>query len=248
MTFKNSKMKNIKLTVEYDGTSYHGWQIQDNALTVQKVIGDAVLMLTGEACEIIGCSRTDTGVHACAHVSNFFTHSKIPPERFAYALNTKLPEDVVIKRSEEVVPEFHSRFWAKGKRYRYNSLYPSALMRNRAYHVLKPLDTDLMRKAASRFLGKHDFSAFRASGSDTFTSERTITDVLIEQNGETISFEVQGDGFLYNMVRIMAGTLVEVGYGRIPADSVQEIILSKNRKLAGRTAPAHGLYLEQVFY
>ncbi len=244
-------MKNIKLTIEYDGTHYHGWQSQDNALTVQDVVTEAINSLTGEDCELIGCSRTDTGVHALGHVANFVTNSRIPPDRFAYALNAQLPEDVVIRKSEEVSLDFHSRFQAKGKKYRYliyNSLYPSALMRHRAYHVLNPLDIELMEKAARQILGTHDFSAFRASGSDTKTSVRTITGVWLKKEREVIEFEIEGDGFLYNMVRIIAGTLVEVGYGRIPADSISDIILSKDRRRAGRTAPAHGLYLVEVYY
>jgi tRNA pseudouridine38-40 synthase len=244
-------MRNIKLTIEYEGTNYHGWQSQSNASTVQDVIENAINSLTGETCDLMGCSRTDTGVHALGHVANFFTSSKIPADRFAYALNTKLPSDVVIKNSEEVSSEFHARFMATGKKYRYliyNSLYPSALLRNRAYHVTRPLNLELMNTAAQQFLGKHDFSAFRASGSDTKTSERTITGVWLKRDGDVIEFEIQGDGFLYNMVRIIAGTLVEVGYCRISAESITDIIQSKDRTKAGRTAPAHGLYLMEVYY
>lgn len=244
-------MKNIKLTIEYDGSNYHGWQTQENAVTVQETVEKAIKKLTGEECTLIGCSRTDTGVHALGHTANFVTGSKIPPDRFAYALNPQLPEDIVIKRSEEVALDFHSRFQAKGKKYMYriyNSTYPSALLRNRAYHVMPPLDLPSMEEAAGQFLGTHDFSAFRASGSDTKTSVRTITGVRLRKEGEIIEFEIQGDGFLYNMVRIIAGTLVEVGHGRIEAGSIRDIIASKNRRNAGRTAPAHGLYLKEVYY
>jgi len=244
-------MRNIKLTVEYDGTAYHGWQSQENALTVQDVLTDAVMKLTGEKVSITGASRTDTGVHALGQVCNFFTSSPIPADKFSYALNTMLPEDIVIRGSEQVPPDFHARYSAKGKMYRYvffNSPFPSALERNRAYHVYYPLDETAMDKAAAHFVGTHDFAAFCAAGGSAKTSVRTITKASVARRGEIIELTIAGDGFLYNMVRIIAGTLAEVGFGKIMPDDVPEIIKSLDRKLAGRTAPAHGLYLVEIYY
>lgn len=244
-------MKNIKLTIEYDGTNYHGWQMQDNAVTVQGVLLKAIYKLTGEDVNLIGCSRTDAGVHALAQVANFKTNSSIPPERFSYALNRLLPEDIVIKSSEEAGADFHARFCAKNKTYKYliyNSTFPSALLRNRAYHVSHPLDVEAMRKAGGHFLGRHDFSAFKAAGSDVESFERTVKELSIHKNENLIEILISGDGFLYNMVRIIAGTLIEVGTGKLSPEDVPSIILSGDRKKAGRTAPAHGLYLVGVEY
>jgi len=244
-------MRNIKFTIEYDGTNYHGWQSQINAVAVQDVITDAIKKLTGEDCNLIGAGRTDVGVHALGQVANFVTESRIPAERFSYALNSILPEDIVIKKSEEANPDFHSRYSAKGKKYRYliyNSIHPSALLRNRVYHVSFNLDFDSMQKASDFFLGMHDFSAFKASGSSVKTSERTITGVHLAKSEDIITFEIEGDGFLYNMVRIIAGTLVEVGAGKIQPEAIPEIIKSRDRNKAGKTAPAHGLYLIEVYY
>lgn len=244
-------MRNIKLTIEYDGTAFSGWQSQNNARAVQDVVANAVRELTGEDCKLVGASRTDAGVHALGQTANFFTSSKIPADKFSYALNTVLPADVTIRSSEEADAGFHSRFSAKGKKYRYlmfNSRLPSALLRDRAYHVPLPLNIDWMKDAAGCFLGKHDFSAFRATGSSVRTSERTITHISLVKNGELIEFEISGDGFLYNMVRIIAGTLVYVGLGKIKSSEIPLILESRDRERAGKTAPAQGLYLVEVFY
>lgn len=244
-------MRNIRLTIEYDGTAYHGWQSQINATAVQDIVTSAVHSLTGENCSLTGSSRTDTGVHALGQVCNFFTASSIPSDKFAFALNTLLPDDVVIRKSEEVSPDFHARFSTVGKKYRYlfyNSIFPSALLRNRAYHVFYPLDVEAMRQAAGYFVGTHDFVAFSATGGSVKTTVRTITQTTVERDGNLIEFCVTGDGFLYNMVRIIAGTLVEAGFGKIKPDAIPEIITSLDRKRAGRTVPAHGLYLVEVYY
>lgn len=244
-------MKNIKLTIEYDGTGYHGWQSQVNAVSVQEVLKKAISSLTGEVCDLIGASRTDAGVHAYGQTANFFTGSNIPADKYYLALNSIIPGDISVVNSEEVCLDFHSRYCAKGKRYKYliyNSRYPSALMRNRAFHVRLPLNLDFIKEAAPLFLGKHDYSAFRASGSGTKTSIRTITDISITNKDNIIELNVTGDGFLYNMVRIIIGTLIEVGLGRTPANEITSIIESMDRRRAGRTAPAHGLYLVEVFY
>lgn len=244
-------MRNIKLTIEYDGTNFHGWQSQNNSLAVQDVITEGIFKLTGENVTVNGSSRTDAGVHALGLCANFHTDSSIPPERFAYALNTVMPPDIVVLKSEEVDLNFHARFNSKGKKYRYliyNSVFPSPLLRERACHISKQLDIEKMHEAADKFLGTHDFSTFMAAGSVVKSTVRTINYVNVEKKGNLVSFEVQGDGFLYNMVRIMAGTLIEVGFGKINAADIDSIILSGNRKKAGKTAPAHGLYLVEVFY
>lgn len=244
-------MRNVKLTIEFDGTNYHGWQTQNNSLAVQDVITEAIYKLTGEKAMVNGSSRTDAGVHALGLCANFHTDSSIPPDRFSYALNSMMPPDIVIIKSEEVSQEFHARFDSRGKKYRYliyNSEFPSALLRERACHISKLLDISKMQEAANKFLGTHDFSTFMAAGSAVKSTVRTINYVNVEKNDNLVSFEVQGDGFLYNMVRIMAGTLIEVGYGKINAADMDDVILSGNRKRAGKTAPAHGLYLVEVFY
>jgi len=244
-------MKNVKLTIEFDGTNYHGWQSQKNAITVQDVITEAITKVTGENCQLTGASRTDAGVHALGFVANFRTSSSIPAEKFSFVLNTCLPPDIVVKNSEEVDMSFHARFSAVSKRYRYiflNSKHPSALYRNRVFHVPWRLDVDAMREAALFFKGTHDFSAFRASGASTETSVRTMYDVSLTQKDEMIIFEVEGNGFLYNMVRIMAGTLVDVGLGKIAAERIAGILKNGERNMAGRTAPPQGLYLVCVNY
>lgn len=244
-------MRNIRLTIEYDGTNYHGWQTQANAITVQSTIEKCIKKLTGEDCNLIGSGRTDVGVHALGQVANFHTNSKIPAEKFSYALNSLLPYDIVIISSVEVGPEFHSRFDAKAKRYIYhiyNSTFPSALLRNRAWHVPYSLDIALMEKASSYLKGTHDFAAFRAVGGTAKTSIRTIMDISLVKKQRIIEIDVLGNGFLYNMVRIIAGTLVEVGRGKICPDSIPVILESRDRNNAGVTAPAHGLYLAEVVY
>lgn len=244
-------MKNVKLTIEYDGTNYHGWQVQSNAKTVQGTVERAIHGLTGEEITITGSSRTDQGVHAYGQVANFFTESNIPQDKFSYALNRMLPEDIVIIKSEAVSMDFHARYCSKGKKYRYliyNSSFPSAIFRNRSYHVSHHLDMEEMEKSIGFFLGTHDFSAFRSTGSSTKTSVRRIFDVKLTRTEDNILFEVSGDGFLYNMVRIMVGTIVDVGMGRIKSNDIPCIIESLERKRAGRTAPAQGLYLVEVYY
>ncbi|TYQ15151.1 UNVERIFIED_CONTAM: tRNA pseudouridine38-40 synthase [Acetivibrio alkalicellulosi] len=244
-------MKNIKLIIEYEGTNYHGWQIQKNAKTVQSTIEKAIKGLTGEEIKLTASSRTDFGVHAYGQTANFKTHSSIPADRFSYALNKMLPDDIVIKQSEEVEIDFHARYNAKGKKYRYiiyNSQFPSAILRNRAYHIPFKLNFENMKEGASFFCGTHDFSAFKSSGSSVKTSIRTITEISLVKNEDIIKMEIAGDGFLYNMVRIIAGTLVDVGMGRIESKDIIGIIEGRDRKKAGRTAPAQGLYLLEVYY
>lgn len=240
---------NIKLTLQYDGTNYHGWQIQKNGITVQQTVKDAVFAVTREETDINGCGRTDAGVHAERYVCNFHTSSTIPPERFAYALNTRLPDDVVCVKSEGVSDDFYANWNAKKKCYVYkilNSPLPDAFMRRYAWHCKYPLDIDKMRHEAKAFLGEHDFIGFAASGFTVKTTVRTIYALDISKDGNLITISVTGNGFLYNMVRIIAGTLVQAGSGKL--SNLEEIIASRDRKRAGITAPACGLYLKEVFY
>lgn len=245
-------MRKIKLIIEYDGTNYHGWQIQKNANSVQETIEKAISKLLGEKVGIVGCSRTDVGVHAYGQVAHFTTDSRIPAEKFSYAINNLLPDDIVIKKSEEVSEDFHSRYSAKGKKYRYliyNAAHASAIMRNRTYHVRPELDFEKMQRAAKHFLGQHDFAAFQATGGQVRSTVREIYSLeLFRKEDNLISIEVSGNGFLYNMVRIIAGTLIYVGIGKIEADEIPAIINSLDRTRAGKTAPAEGLYLMEIYY
>ncbi len=244
-------MRNIMLTISYDGSSYHGWQSQKNAHTVQDALENAILELTGVKPHITGCSRTDTGVHAKSFVCNFKTESKIPCEKFPLALNTKLPSDIVCHNACDVDAHFNSRFSAQKKCYTYliqNSKFPDVFMLNRAWHFPYPLDIDEMKKAASAFLGTHDFYGFAASGFTVKTTVRTIYSLDVEKSSDLIKITVIGNGFLYNMVRIIAGTLAHVGCGKINALDMEDIIASRDRRRAGITAPPCGLYLTEVFY
>lgn len=244
-------MRNIKLLIEYDGSNYSGWQFQENAISIQETIQDAIKKVTGESVKLIGSGRTDAKVHALGQVANFLTNSTIPGDRFKYALNIKLPDDITILESEEVSLDFHSRFSATYKKYKYliyNNEIPSALLRNYTFHVKEELNIEDMKKAARFFIGTHDFASFMATRSDVKTTVRTIYDVRINKNKEIIEVVVEGNSFLRNMIRIIIGTLVEVGKGKIKIFDIEKIILSKNRMAAGPTAPPQGLYLERVFY
>lgn len=244
-------MRNIKLTLEYDGTNYLGWQKQKVGITIQGTLEEAIKVLTKEEVEVTGSSRTDAGVHAKGFVANFKTNSKIPSEKFREAINHKLPEDIVILKSEEVEEEFHARYNAMGKTYSYSILnrdVPSAIDRNYLYHVKRRLDVESMKEACQYFIGTHDFSAFKTSGSSVKTTVRTIKELYIEDNDDIIKIYVTGDGFLYNMVRIIVGTLIMVGSNKIKPLEVKNIIASKEREKAGICVPASGLVLEKVYY
>lgn len=244
-------MRNIKLIIEYDGTRFHGWQKQPTILTVQGELENLISQLLGEEVILFGSGRTDKGVHAKGQVANFHTNSKIPGEKFKYAINNHLPNDIVIRESREVGEEFNSRFSATGKEYRYliyNSKIRSPILRNYTYHVPYKLHIDKMQKATSYFLGAHDFCSFMASGSSVTDTVRTIHDMCLKNKDNIIDFRVKGNGFLYNMVRIIVGTLIEVGAGKINIDVVLDIIEAKDRTKAGHTAPPQGLYLERVYY
>lgn len=244
-------MRNIKLTIEYDGTSYGGWQKQKNNRTIQQCIEEAIKLLTGEEVELIGSSRTDAGVHAKGMVANFITNSQIPADKFREAINTKLPDDIGIIKSEEVDKNFHSRYDSKGKTYCYtlvNRYEKVCIGRNYVYQVREELNYDLMKEAAKYFLGKHDFKAFKTNGSSVKTSVRTISGLELELKDDVIKIFVSADGFLYNMVRIIVGTLIEVGKGKIKPESIERIIKNGDRSKAGPCVPPNGLVLEKVFY
>lgn len=254
-------MKRIKLTVAYDGTNYHGWQVQPGKATIEGELNKALSLLTGEPVTVTGASRTDAGVHALGNVAVFDTSSYIPAEKFSYALNQRLPSDIIVQESEEVLPDFHPRHCASRKIYEYtilNRKFPLPQYRNTAYFYYGKLDIDKMQMACKAFIGEHDFAGFCSSGTQVQSTTRTIysleticRNILETDGGSTgriIKIRVQGNGFLYNMVRIIAGTLIEAGRGRINPGSMEEIIASCDRSRAGATAPAKGLELIKILY
>jgi len=246
-------MQKIKLIIEYDGTNYAGWQKQPNAMTVQEQLEHSLYQLTGESIITTGAGRTDAGVHARGQVVSFQTNSTIPAERMFRALNTVLPEDIRCTYSQAVDKAFHARFDAKGKRYRYtiiNRPVASAMYRHTAVHVSNRLSIESMNKAAGYLIGTHDFIAFSSVGGSAKTSERTVFRAEFIHNSvdNVINFFIEGDGFLYNMVRIIVGTLLEVGKGSKPETIITDMIQTGDRTLGGPTAPAHGLCMEEVFY
>lgn len=244
-------MRNIKLIIQYDGTMYHGWQMQKNAPTVQETLSLAVSRITGTKPQITGSSRTDAGVHAKKFVCNFKTESGIPCERLPLALNTYLPKDIVCLGAEDCDENFNARFSAKKKCYTYyifNSPMPDAFLCDYSWHFPYKIDIEKMKKAAKAFIGRHDFAGFAASGFSAATTVREIYSLNVEKSGDLIKITVTGNGFLYNMVRIIAGTLAFSGCGKINPDSIPEIIESRDRKRAGITAPPQGLFLTEVYY
>lgn len=254
--------KNILLTVEYDGTDFFGWQRQPDVRTVQGEIEKVLSVICARKIEINGVSRTDAGVHALDQKATFSADFAIPVDKIAEVANNLLgggkkparqPSDVRIISAEEVPADFHARFSSVGKTYRYlinNSPEPDIFMRNRCYHVQQNLDVDAMIEAAAFVTGEHDFASFQAAGgNERETTVRTVYDLSIYGSaGDYITMEITGDGFLYNMVRIIAGTLVDAGLGKIPAASLKDILEAKDRTKAGHTAPARGLYLAKVYY
>lgn len=244
-------MRNIKLTIEYDGKCYNGWQKQANKLNIQGEIEKAIYNITKEDVDLIGSGRTDAGVHALGQVANFKTNSKIPIEKLPLAINSQLKNSIVIKEAEDADERFHSRYNAKHKTYRYiinNSKCGTAIYRNLEYSYPFKLDVKKMEQASKYFEGEHDFKAFKSSGTSSKNSVRTIYKAIVKQEGEKIIIELTGNGFLYNMVRIISGTLLDVGLGKIKPEEISEIIESKNRQRAGKTLPPYGLYLVEVNY
>lgn len=244
-------MRNIKLIIEYDGKGFNGWQKQPDRLNIQGEIEKAIEEITGEKVDLTASGRTDAGVHSLGQTANFKTDSKIPTEKFTKAINSRLKKSIVIKSAEEVDEKFHSRYSVKSKTYRYiinNSENGTAIYRGLEYHVPMKLDYEKMNEAIKYFIGEHDFKAFKASGTSSKSSVRKIFDGSVRKEGERVIIEVTGTGFLYNMVRIISGTLLDVGLGKIKPEDIPSIIESKDRTKAGKTLPAHGLYLLQVNY
>ena len=245
-------MRRIRILVAYDGTDYCGWQIQPNGITIEEVLNDKLSKLTGEDIHVIGASRTDSGVHALGNVAVFDTESPIPPDRMAYALNQKLSEDIVVVRSEEVPLDWHPRYQKQvTKTYEYhiyNAAFPNPLKRRYSAFVSFPMDIEKMRKGAFFLVGEHDFASFCSAGSQAETTVRTIYELDVARDGEEIIIRVTGNGFLYNMVRIIAGTLMEAGCGRMEPEKMREVLAAGDRAAAGPTAPACGLILVKYEY
>ncbi len=250
-------MRNILLTLAYDGRAYHGWQIQHNADTVQAQLQQALARVLGEVPPIKGCSRTDTGVHARMFCVSLITEAKIPCERLVPALNVNLPRDIAVTACREVPRDFHARYSCKGKRYCYeiwNSGVKNPFLDRLATRWTYPLDEESMRANGLPLLGTHDFSALCAAGSSIDPSDpdadtvRTITEFDVRRQGSMVYITVAADGFLYNMVRIIAGTLLDMEGGKIASGTMADIIASGQRSRAGHTAPPDGLYLDEVFY
>lgn len=245
-------MRNIKLTIKYDGTRYKGWQrLGDSDLTLQAKLESVLSKMSGEPIEIIGSGRTDMGVHALGQVANFKTSSLMRTGEMLDYLYRYLPEDIVLTRIEEVDDRFHARYNAQSKKYLYriwNHRYHDPFYRKYAEHIPDKLNLEAMRKAASFLVGEHDFSTFKSSRSKKKSNLRNIYSIEIQKNGNTLEIIFHGNGFLYNMVRIIVGTLIEVGLGRMKPETVQEILHKKDRTLAGPTADAKGLYLVEVIY
>ena len=245
-------MRNIKLIIEYDGKEFNGWQKQPNKLNIQGTIEQAIKLVTGEEVDLTASGRTDAGVHAFGQVANFKTNANIPIEKVAIALNSNLKKSIRIISAEEVDERFHSRLSCKRKTYRYvinNSEFSSAIYRNLETHIPQKLNVEKMKEAAKYFEGEHDFKAFKASGTSSKSSVRTIYKAeVIDAPNNRIYIELTGSGFLYNMVRIISGTLVDVGTEKIKPEDIKNIIESKDRTLAGKTLPPNGLFFVDVKY
>ena len=241
----------VFIKIEYDGTNYCGWQIQPNQITVQEEIEKAIYKLTGEKCSVTGSGRTDSGVHALGQIAHFDTSSTIPANKFANALNQYLPNDIKVLESWQVEDSLHARYSAKKKTYQYNiyiSRHARPLYDRYFARVEYELDADKMNDACKSFIGKHDFACFLASGSEVKDTVREIYSAEVKRVEDKITFTVCGNGFLYNMVRIMVGTLVKVGQGKLTVEEVGDILASKSREKAGFTMPPQGLTLVSVEY
>ncbi len=244
-------MRNLLFEIAYRGTRYCGYQVQKNGVSVAQVLQDGIEAVFKERLPIVGCSRTDSGVHANQYFFHMHTDSSIPAERLVPALNCRLPEDISVLSCREVAEDFHARYDCVGKEYLYKiwvrkEKHP--FEEDLSLHYPYRIDAERMHAAAQDFLGTHDFRGFCSVGADAESTVRTITKISVTREGEHVLVRVRGDGFLYNMVRIMVGTLLYVNYGIKPGETVREIIASGDRLRAGHTAPAHGLYLNRVFY
>ena len=243
--------RRILLTLSYDGTAYGGWQRQRNAMTIQQKVEEALLGTTGESVQITGASRTDAGVHALGQCAHFDTKSSIPPDKYPFALNASLPADIRALTGQEVQGIFHARFDAKSKTYTYrihNAPHNSAQYRNLRTHVPLPLNIKAMRDCLPTLLGTHDFAAFQAAGGTAKTTVRTLEEAFLLQDGALVTLRISGGGFLYHMVRIIAGTLIGIGHGKFSENPFEEALRSGSRLSLGATAPAGGLELTEVKY
>lgn len=237
--------------IAFDGTNYHGWQIQNNAVTVQELVQKALCAITGQSTEVVGCSRTDAGVHALSYCISFDTNTNIPLEKLPLAVNTKLPRDIRFYTCERTYDDFHARFSAKSKTYIYKTDFgktANPFMGSYSCHFPYLLDIEKIKTAAKYFVGTYDFSAFMATGGSQKTTVRTVNSLDVTCDNDILSFEINANAYLYNMVRIISGTLLYVGCGRIAPHDIPFIIEQKDRRKAGITAPASGLYLKEVFY
>lgn len=244
-------MRNLKVTISFDGSDYGGWQIQKNSYTLQQAVQDSLKKILKKEHKVTGCGRTDAGVHAYGYVFSFKTESDIPVKGLFRALHTTLPDDIAVIDVCEVSLDFCAHFSAVAKQYIYtfsNKVSRDPFMDRYALHYEHPMDDALMNRSAQQFLGRHEFNAFCASGAQNMTFDRTIYQSEVKRRGDMVYYYVTGSGFLYNMVRIMAGTLLYISAGKIAPMTIDEIILSKDRERAGKTLPPHGLYLNSVFY
>ena len=242
--------RNVKLTIEYDGTAYHGWQRQANAMTVQQALEEGIESIVAHEVTLYGSGRTDAGVHALGQVANFHTDSTIPADRIHHAINSAIPQDIAVVGAEDVPDSFHARYSATGKTYRYTIVcrpVRPAVGARYVHWLRKQLAVGAMQAAAAHFVGEHDFTAFETQSGDA-SSVRTVTRCDVEADGDRIDVYVAANGFLYNMVRAMAGTLIEVGVAKRPADDILRLLAARDRSLVGPTAPAKGLCLMQVDY
>ena len=244
-------MRNLKVLISYKGTAYHGFQRQENAVGIQNIIEDRLSELTASNVKINGCSRTDTGVHANEYCFSFETEHSIPCNSIIRGMNSKLPNDIAVHSCEEAAPDFHARYSCIGKEYCYlvlNQPTRDPFWADTAFHYPYALDIELLKSEAQAFVGTHDFTSFCGTSNRKENSIRTIEYFNIEKDENLVKFLVKGDGFLYNMVRIMIGTLIYINEGKIKSGSIPSIIDARDRNLAGKTALPHGLYLNKVFY
>ncbi len=244
-------MPTFKITLEYDGTAYHGWQVQPNLPTIQGTLEAVIKQVAQQPVNVTGAGRTDAGVHAMGQVAHFSTTARLSADEWLRALNGLLPPDIAVLSVEDVPESFHARFSAKSKLYRYRLLtrvHRSALGRDKILHYPYPLDLDAMEAAARPLIGQHDFTSFQGSPTDTENPVCAVTKLTVDRFGDEVIFEVEADRFLKQMVRNIVGTLLEVGRGKLQAGAVAGILAAKDRTKAGPTAPAHGLYLVKVDY
>ncbi len=246
-----NEQRNIALTLAYDGTNYHGWQMQKNAVTVQETLTNAASSLFNESVKVIGCGRTDSGVHAKKYIASIKTSSQIKTERIAYALNSLLPSDISVYDAHETSEDFHPVHSCLKKEYTYfmhTDKTRDPFLKNKALHYRFPVDFDKMRAAAAHFVGTHDFAAMQSVGTVLASTVRTVYDCEISENKNILAIRISANGFLYNMARAIVGTLLDVNAGKIPVDDIPEILASCDRSNGGFTAPAHGLYMTEIVY